>query len=58
MKDYFPCGRISPFGIADIFQSTNNLSGKMASVHGPASRQDIQEVLSCVIEKCSDHSFL
>jgi hypothetical protein len=46
--------RISPFGLADIFQTTNNFSSKVACVHGPASGQDIQEVLPRSIEKRSD----
>jgi hypothetical protein len=47
--------RISPLGIADIFQSTNNLSSKVDCVHEPASGQDIQEVPPCTIEKRSEH---
>jgi hypothetical protein len=55
MKIPFPFMRISPFGIADIFQSTNKLSSKMRCLHGPASGQDIQDVLPCTIAKGSDH---
>jgi hypothetical protein len=50
MKGYFPFVRISPFGRADIFQSTNNLSSIAAYVHGLASGQNIQQVLPSVIE--------
>jgi hypothetical protein len=50
MKGHLALVPISPFGIADIFQSTNNLSSKVAYVHGAALGQDIQEVLPSSIE--------
>lgn len=51
----FSFPRIPPFGIADILQSTNNLSRKVAHVSGPASRQDTQKLFPCTIEKRSDY---
>jgi TPP-dependent indolepyruvate ferredoxin oxidoreductase alpha subunit len=47
--------QISPFWIANIFQSTSHISSKIACVHEPASGQDIHEVLPCAIETRSDH---
>jgi hypothetical protein len=44
MKDCFPLVRIFSLGITDIFQSANNLSSKVACIHGLASGPDIQEV--------------
>jgi hypothetical protein len=49
MKRPFPFVWISPSSVADIFQSTNNVSGKVACVHGPAAAQDSQEVLPWTI---------
>jgi hypothetical protein len=57
-KCHFPLVEISPFRITDIFQSINNLSSKVAYVHGTASGQDIQESIPCAIENALTIVFL
>jgi hypothetical protein len=55
MKRDCPFVRISTFDITELFQSTNNLFGKVPWVHEPTSGQDIQDATPCVIEKRSDY---